>query len=94
MENSGKSYSIAGLILGIASCALSFVMFVNLFAIASGVVGIVMSIKARKLTVADGLPTGMCTAGLILSIVGTALSVIGFATCTVCTTCVGLLDIW
>ena len=36
---------------------------------------------------AAGAPTGLGTAGLVLSIIGTCLAGIGFFTCTLCVIC-------
>ena len=38
-----------------------------------------------------GQPTGLATAGLVLSIIGLTLSAISFFTCTLCVTCVGFV---
>lgn len=83
-QNNGKGMSIAALVLGIVAVVLAWFYMVNIVAIILGVVGIVLAILGSKKSKAAGLPTGLATAGLVLSIIGTALAVIGFLSCTVC----------
>lgn len=50
-------------------------------------VGIVLAVKGKKAAAAAGAPTGMATAGLVLAIIGTSLSVIGVIACGICVVC-------
>ncbi|MCL2587863.1 MAG: DUF4190 domain-containing protein [Oscillospiraceae bacterium] len=70
--------AIAALVLGI----ISLVPLVP-FPIGpiSAVVGIVLGVLARKKASEAGTPTGMATAGMVLSIIGLALSIIFWAFC-------------
>lgn len=88
-QNSGKGLSIAGLILGICACVLAWFYAINAIAVICGIVGIVCAVKGQKLAKAAGVPTGMATAGLVLSIIGLVLGAIGFLACTVCVICTG-----
>ena len=74
---------VAGLVLGIVSSVGAWIPGVNFVAWIAGIVGIILSVKGKKQLEAAGQPTGIATAGLILSIVGTALAVIGLI-CTIC----------
>lgn len=81
MNNNGKSnangLAVAGLVLGIVSVVFAFLFsWVGLIA---GVVGIILSVKGRK----SEEKRGMATAGLVLSIIGTALSGI-VVVCALC----------
>lgn len=87
MQNSGKGYSIAGLVLGIVAIVFSWVPGFNFVALVAGIIGIVCAVTGRKYAMAFGAPTGLGTAGLALSIVGTCFAGIGFLTCTVCASC-------
>ncbi len=87
MQNSGKGLSIAGLVLGIVATILAWFYLVNIAALVAGVVGIICAAKGKKAAVAAGAPTGLGTAGLVLSIIGTCLAGIGFLSCTVCVAC-------
>ena len=72
--------AIAGMVLGI--CAVVFVVFfwfIWFVGIILGVVGLVLSIMARKQN-----PSGMATAGLILNIVALAITVVVVLACTAC----------
>ena len=72
--------AVAGLVLGILSIVGGIIPGVNAFPMwLFGIVGIVLSAIARK---RDG--SGMATAGLVLSIIGTILSFIFFLACAVC----------
>ena len=69
--------AIAGLVLGIVSVVFSFLyVWIGLI---TGIVGIVLSVKGRKIVAKKG----MATAGLVLSIIGVALSGILVA-CALC----------
>ncbi len=84
MQNPGKGMSVAGLVLGIISIVLAWWYMVNIVALVAGIVGIILAVKGKKAAVAAGAPTGLGTAGLVLSIIGTVIAGIGFFTCTVC----------
>lgn len=87
MENNGKGYSVAGLVLGIVSAFFAFFAYINIGALVCGIVGIILAIKGKKMAKEAGAPTGLATAGLVLSIIGTVLAGIGFVTCTLCIMC-------
>lgn len=87
--SNGKGFSIAALILGIASMVLAWFTFVNIAALVGAILGIVFACKGRKYSIAaNGKASGLATAGLVLSIIGTVIAGIGFMTCTLCTLCV------
>ena len=75
--------AVAGLVLGIIACASFFIPVWDAFAGVIGIVGIILSALGRK----DPAKKGMATAGLVLSIIGTALCFIGFAACGGCAAC-------
>ena len=88
MEQQGKKgFAIASLVLGIVSVVLAWFYMVNIAAIITGAVGLVLAVLASKSYKAIGEKNGLATAGLVLSIIGLALSVIGFFSCTVCVCC-------
>ena len=73
--------AIAGLVLGILSIVGGSIPGLNAFPMwLFGIVGIVLSVIARK----SGQQTSMATAGLVLSIIGTILSLITFIACALC----------
>ena len=77
MENNKNPLAIAGLVLGIVSVVFAFLyVWIGLI---TGIVGIVLSAKGRK----TPAKKGMATAGLVLSIIGTALSGVLVA-CALC----------
>lgn len=73
--------AVAGLICGIASLVLSFCGYGAFVGIACGIAGLILSIKGKK---AQPEKAGMCTAGIVLSIIGLVLSVILSIACVVC----------
>ncbi len=87
MQNTGKGLSIAGLVLGIVSAVLAWFYMINIAALVCGIVGIICAAKGKKKAVAAGAPTGIGTAGLVLSIIGTCLAAVGFFSCTLCVVC-------
>ena len=85
MEKTGnKTFAIIGLVLGALAICFSFVYMVNIGALVAGIVGLVLSVLAKKSFKEAGGKQGLATAALVVSIVGLVLSVIGFFTCTVC----------
>ena len=87
MSYNGKGMSIASLVLGILSLGFFWIPFGNTALLVLGIVGIILAVKGKKAAVAAGAPTGLATAGLVLSIIGTVFAGIGFVTCTLCTSC-------
>ena len=72
--------AVAGLVLGILSIVGGSIPGVNAFPMwLFGIVGIVLSAIARKKE-----QSGIATAGLVLSIIGTILSFVFFLACAVC----------
>jgi hypothetical protein len=72
--------AVAGLILGILSLVGGWIPGVNTFPMwLFGIVGIIISAIARKKE-----PSGMATAGLILSIIGTVLAFFFWIACIIC----------
>lgn len=64
-------YAIAGLVLGILSVVFSCCYGIGVIL---GVVGLILAILARK----SGNKEGVCTAGIVLSIIGVVLGIIMF----------------
>ncbi len=85
--NNGKGLSIAGLVCGIVSAVLAWFYLVNIAALVLGIVGLVCAVKGRTQARAAGSPTGIGTAGLVISIIGTCLAGVGFLSCTLCVIC-------
>lgn len=88
LKSTGKGFSIAALVLGIVSCVLAWFYMINIAALITSIVGVVLAALGRKKAREAGAPTGMGTAGLVLSIVALSLSAIGFIACTICVACV------
>lgn len=85
MEQQGKKgLAIAGLIFGIVSLCAAWFGYGAIAGIIAGIVGIVLSVLAKKSYTEIGQKSGMATAGLILSIIGLVLSVILFIACVIC----------
>ncbi len=85
--SNGKGLSVAGLVCGIISAVLAWFYLINTVALICGIVGLVCASKGRKQAKAAGAPSGLGTAGLVISIVGTCLAGIGFLSCTLCVIC-------
>jgi len=72
--------AVAGLVLGILSLVGGIIPGVNAFPMwLFGIVGIILSAVAMKKE-----KSGIATAGLVLSIIGTILSFIFFLACVAC----------
>lgn len=81
MQQPGKGLAVGALICGIVALVLSWMG--GLLGIAAGVVGIILSINAKK----KGFIGGMNTAGLVMSIIGLALGGLLFFACTLPAAC-------
>ena len=81
-QRNGKA--IASLVLGIISLVCVFFGYGALLGIVLGVVGIILGVSAKK-----EAPSGMATAGLVLSIIALALCAITFIACVACVGCLG-----
>lgn len=87
MQKSGNGLSIAGLVLGIVAIVFAWFYMINLVALVCGIVGVICAVMGRNRSIAAGMPSGLGTAGLVLSIIGTVLAGIGFFSCTLCVLC-------
>lgn len=86
--NNGQNLSIAALVLGILGIIGGFIPIVCYFTTVCAILGIVLGVKGRQMSVAaNGTPSGLATAGLVLGIIGTAFAVLGLI-CTVCSVAV------
>ncbi len=76
-QNNGKA--IASLVLGILAACCVFFGYGALLGIVLGIIGLVLGISAKKES-----PSGMATAGMVLSIIAIAICAIGFIACVAC----------
>ena len=80
----GKSLCIAGLVLGIISLVLSFFGLIGgIIGLIVGIIGIICASMGRKKALAQGIKSGIGTAGLVCSIIGLVLCAIIFIICTI-----------
>ncbi|MGD9474309.1 MAG: hypothetical protein AB7V37_04795 [Eubacteriaceae bacterium] len=88
---SGKA--IASLVLGIISVLTFWTGNFALIGVVCGIVGMVFGIQIRKAGQNEGFkPDGISTAGLVLSIIGMALSLMGFLVCVACVGIIGTMS--
>lgn len=83
-EKKSNGFAIASLVLGIVSIVFSLIGLSFPFGLIIGIVGIVLGVMAKKKN-----PTGMATAGLVLSIIGTILCALIFIACAACIGAIG-----
>lgn len=83
MAEQKNTYAVAGLVLGIICLALDFlpIPYIGWISLPAGIVGLVLSVKGRKIEAKKG----MATAGMVLSIIGLAL----WALAILCVVCAG-----
>jgi hypothetical protein len=80
---------VAGLVLGILSAIGGWIPGLSYFAWVFGIIGIVLSAIGRKKATAASQPTGIATAGLVLSIIGLVISIIGLICTVACVSALG-----
>lgn len=83
-EKKSNGLAVASLVLGIVAIVFSFIGLSIPFGLIIGIVGIVLGVMAKKKN-----PSGMATAGLVLSIIGTILCAIVFIACAACIGAIG-----
>lgn len=89
-QSTGKGFSVAALVLGIIGAVFGWFGVLGIVALACSIVGIVLAVIGRKKSlIALGKPSGMATAGLVLSIIGASLAAIGVIACFACAACIG-----
>ena len=71
--------AIASMVLGIVSVVCSFIGGLNLLGLVLGVVGLILGIIAKKKA-----PSGMATAGIVLSIIGISITLLVLIACAAC----------
>lgn len=79
-----KKTELTGFILSIVGAALSLIGIGAIFGLGCSIPGLVFSILGGKKLRAFGEPAGKATAGLVLGIIGTAVSGITFLSCMLC----------
>ncbi len=78
--------AVASLVLGIISVVIAVIFpVVGWIGIIVGIIGIILGVLGRK----DPEKKGMATAGMVLSIIGVALSLLLFLACAACVSAVG-----
>jgi hypothetical protein len=75
----GKGTATASLILGIITLVCMFFGPFAWLGIISGIIGLILGIKSKKQA-----PSGMATAGIVMSAIGLGLCVLIFAACAIC----------
>jgi hypothetical protein len=81
--------AVAALVLGIIGTLFSLNWLTVWVGGPMAIIALVLGILARKQLAAEGKPTGMATAGMVLGIVGTTVALLIFAVCASCAAAVG-----
>ncbi|MBP3666539.1 MAG: hypothetical protein J6K29_05755 [Clostridia bacterium] len=84
----GKGITIAGFVLSIVGLVLGFLNGVwSIIGLPVSIVGLVLAVVGGKKLRANGQPTGLGTAGLVLGIIAVVISSITFFSCGLCILC-------
>lgn len=86
-QQPGKGKAVASLVLGIVAVVFWFFGTLSIISIICGIVGIILSSSAKK----SGFVGGICTAGLVLSIIGLVGGAVSFVACVACAGALGAL---
>ena len=86
-EQPGKGLAIGSLVCGIVSLVFCWTGCVAIISLITGIVGIILSVNAKK----QGFIGGMSTAGLVMSIIGLIFGGITFIACVSCGNCMGCM---
>jgi hypothetical protein len=86
-SSAGKGLSIASMVLGIV--ALVPIIPIPFSGTVVAIVGLILGVVGKKQLKDAGAPTGMATAGIVMSIIALVLSVI---VAIACASCIGALS--
>jgi len=76
------------LVLGICSLVIPYV------GVATAIVGLILGIMGKKKAMEVGAPSGMATAGIVMSIIGLAVAVLTVFLCIAFIGAIGAMDTW
>ena len=82
----GKGMSIASMVLGIVGLVFFWVIYISL---PVAIVGIILGALSKKKLVEAGAPAGMATAGIVMSVIVIAASIIFLLACAACVAAAG-----
>ena len=84
----GKGKAVAGMVLGIIGIVFGLLSgWFSLIGLPVAIVGLVLSVQGGKQLKAEGQPSGIATAGLVLGIIAVVFTAIAFFTCGICIIC-------
>lgn len=78
-EQPGKGKATASMILGIVTLVCIFFGYGALLGIITGIIGLILGIQSKKQA-----PSGMATAGIVMSAIGLGLCLLAFVACVLC----------
>ena len=81
--------AIAALVLGILALIFMLIPGLGFLAVIVSIVGIILGVVGKKQLQAKDSPTGMATAGIVMSIIALALSLLTLIICVACLGAVG-----
>lgn len=84
----GKGLCVASMVLGICALVIPY------GGLALAIVGLILGIIGRKKMIEVGAPTGMATAGIVMSIIAIAWSIIFIIICVSCVASIGNAANW
>ena len=76
--------AVASMVLGILALVWMFIPVINIVAPIIAIIGIVLGAVGKKKLAAEGKPTGMATAGMVMSIIALAISTFIVVACAAC----------
>ena len=82
---------VVSLVFGILAVILCWIPVINWVGIVLGIIGIIMGAVGKSSASKQGKPTGVATAGLVLSIIATAIAGGAWLACSICAAGAGAL---
>lgn len=76
--------SVASLVLGILALLIMWIPVIGMGAILVAIIGLALGVSGKKSLRAEGKPTGKATAGIVMSIIALAISLLFTLVCAVC----------
>ena len=76
--------AVAAMVLGILALVVMFIPGIGVISIPMSIVGIILGAFGKKQLSAEGKPTGMATAGIVMGIIALAISTLFTLICGAC----------
>jgi len=76
--------AVASMVLGILSLLVMWIPVIGIVAVPMSLIGVILGASSKKSLTAQGKPTGVATAGIVMSVIALAISILFTLVCAAC----------